>query len=171
VYIWFKVRKREFRDTVSSRDSLWWYFHCLCLGFEGYCFVLGLKLELLMIFVSVLILCLEDNTAQSMWQLTGCIIQDSLSLSVRLTCPSIRLRSFWSHPSFSACRWPETDKTSYSRPNIVDFVIYSCLLYIDRVHLTYVCMYVEVLREINSNSSLGNDNIIAARRQRQLHSN
>ena len=66
MYIWFKVRKREFRDTVSSRDSLWWYFHCLCLGFEGYCFGLGLKLELLMIFVSVLILCLEDNTAQSM---------------------------------------------------------------------------------------------------------
>lgn len=80
----------------------WESQHCVV----GHC--LGLDLA-----ITVLVWNLETKTVADIWQLTSHITQDSLSVSVSWCTATMSFNlphSFWSHPLFSACHWPETDK-------------------------------------------------------------
>ena len=75
------------RQCPGLETSWSQYFHCLgsSLGLEGYCLGLCLSLDRHCLGLSLgfavtvfLVFCLKTKTVQDIWQLMGCIIDNSL---------------------------------------------------------------------------------------------
>ena len=100
------------RTTVLYPISKWWLYPCGTwrpLSWSWSCpYFLGLVWRTTV-----------QDTWRLIWRITWCQYQ---LVNVQHFCHLSRLHSFWSHQSFSACCWPETDKTCSLSQNGFDTI-------------------------------------------------